>query len=83
MNDESDCIASIILASPEIVSKLRLLDPGDLQIALWHLVADIAGSRHQEMPDDTPVPDINALTSAVLPIVVAALRKCADAASTA
>jgi hypothetical protein len=83
MSSEPESIASIILARPDVVSKLRILDPGDLQIELWHVVAEIAGCQHQEMPDDTAVPDINELTRAVLPIVVAALGKCADAASTA
>jgi hypothetical protein len=83
MSSEPESIASIILARPDIVAKLRILNHGDLQIELWHVVAEIAGIRHQERPNDAPVPNINELTRAVLPIVVAALGKCADAASTA
>ena len=83
MSSEPESIASIILATPETVSKLKILDSGDLQIELWHVVADIAVSRHQKMHDDAPVPNIKELTGAVLPMVAAALGKCADAASTA
>ena len=83
MSSEPESIASIILASPNIVSKFKMLDRGDLRIELWHIVAEIAGIRHQEMPDNAPVPDINKLTGAVLPLVVDGLGKCADTASTA
>jgi hypothetical protein len=83
MSSEPESIASIILARPDIVAKLRILNHGDLKIELWHVVAEIAGIRHQEMSDNAPVPNINKLTGAVLPLVVAGLGKCADTASSA
>ena len=77
MDGEAEIIASLILASPTAVSRLSGLGPSVIRIELWHIVADIAGSRYVAASNDSPVPNINALADAVIPIIVAALGNAA------
>lgn len=70
--------AAALLSDPAFVAEARELYGAMLRVEVWHALAELVRAELQRLPEDTDIPDINAIVDAVMPLVMAGLRAQTD-----